>query len=221
MSVFQTYLIYGPSNTNVRTQSKLIAKNFKIDLEKVAADVQIVKAPKTAIQIEQIREIKSTIFQKPLVYKNRIIIIENTHTATTEAQNALLKLLEEPPDHAVIILEAKNKEGILETIQSRVIKINTNADKQSPNIKILANDIEETLENISSVDDPEEFLDAQMIAIANLLSQKAIGKNVKYTHNQLTLALEKCKDAKVQIQSNIYPTFALANLAISLNLASK
>lgn len=50
----------------------------------------------------------------------RIIILQDAHLMAAEAQNALLKSLEEPPDDTVIILTAQSKDSMLPTIQSRV-----------------------------------------------------------------------------------------------------
>ncbi|HSW37187.1 MAG TPA: AAA family ATPase [Candidatus Saccharimonadales bacterium] len=57
---------------------------------------------------------------KPLA---RLALIEDAHTMTVEAQNALLKLLEEPPANTVIVLSAAHEQSLLPTIRSRVQKI--------------------------------------------------------------------------------------------------
>jgi DNA polymerase-3 subunit delta' len=51
---------------------------------------------------------------------DRVIIIEDAHLLTTEAQNALLKTLEEPPEGTIIILTANHEQTVLPTIRSRV-----------------------------------------------------------------------------------------------------
>jgi DNA polymerase-3 subunit delta' len=51
---------------------------------------------------------------------NRVLIVEDAHTMTIEAQNALLKTLEEPPAGAVILLTASHERALLPTILSRV-----------------------------------------------------------------------------------------------------
>lgn len=54
---------------------------------------------------------------------NRVVIIEDSHLMTIEAQNALLKLLEEPPAGTVFILTAGHSQALLPTIRSRVHSI--------------------------------------------------------------------------------------------------
>ena len=77
-----------------------------------------VKPDGNSIKIAQIRDLQSDIVIKPHK-KYKIYIIDRSEKMTVEAQNALLKTLEEPPEYAIIILIANNKEGLLPTIRSR------------------------------------------------------------------------------------------------------
>ena len=61
--------------------------------------------------------------EKPLNNSRKIYIINNSENMTREAQNALLKTLEEPPEYIVIILITTNANLLLNTIRSRCIKI--------------------------------------------------------------------------------------------------
>lgn len=53
------------------------------------------------IKIEQIRDIQKRIQEKPIISEKKVYIIDNADLMTTEAQNCLLKTLEEPPEFAV------------------------------------------------------------------------------------------------------------------------
>jgi DNA polymerase III subunit delta' len=77
---------------------------------------------KGSIGIEQVRELQKFLHLKTTGQQaiRRVIIIEQAHTMTHEAQNALLKVLEEPPADTVIILTAIRSKHILPTIYSRV-----------------------------------------------------------------------------------------------------
>lgn len=75
------------------------------------------------IKIEQIRFMQQKIAEKPIISKNKVYIINNADSMTKEAQNSLLKTLEEPPEYAVIILVASNESNLLNTIKSRCTKI--------------------------------------------------------------------------------------------------
>ena len=72
-----------------------------------------------AIGIEDIRNCQKKIFLKPIKSKIKAIILEAYNGITTPAQNALLKLLEEPPANTIIYIISANKELFLPTILSR------------------------------------------------------------------------------------------------------
>lgn len=76
---------------------------------------------KNTISIEQIRSVQSAVRLKTTGKKTirRVIIIEHAQRMTTEAQNALLKILEEPPLDTIVILTAGQAHDLLPTIQSR------------------------------------------------------------------------------------------------------
>ena len=73
----------------------------------------------TGIGIETIKLLQKKLFLKPLKSKNKLLVIEDAQLLTPEAQNALLKVLEEPPEHTYIILGTETKEALLPTILSR------------------------------------------------------------------------------------------------------
>ena len=71
------------------------------------------------LKIDQIRSMQQSLALAPYQAKYRIILILDFQRATAAASNALLKSLEEPPAHAVLILTADAQESLLETISSR------------------------------------------------------------------------------------------------------
>jgi hypothetical protein len=78
---------------------------------------------KDSIGIDAVREIKNFLWQKPNTSSRRTLIIDNAELLTTEAQNALLKITEEPPVSSLLILVTSDIESILPTIVSRLPKI--------------------------------------------------------------------------------------------------
>lgn len=76
-----------------------------------------------SIKIAQIRELQEKIYQKPIVSSRKVVIIDNSEKMTEEAQNSLLKTLEEPPEYIVIILITSNENKLLNTIKSRCLKL--------------------------------------------------------------------------------------------------
>ncbi len=71
------------------------------------------------IKIEQIRQMQTKVIEKPIISNKKVYIIDNVELMTIEAQNCLLKTLEEPPEYVTIILICKNENSILNTIKSR------------------------------------------------------------------------------------------------------
>lgn len=95
--------------------SKILFKGTSID---VNPDCISINPDGNSIKIAQIRKLQSDIIIKP--HKDyKIYIINQSEKMTMEAQNTLLKTLEEPPRYAIIILITNNKERLLDTVKSR------------------------------------------------------------------------------------------------------
>ncbi|MDQ3099417.1 MAG: DNA polymerase III subunit gamma/tau [bacterium] len=73
--------------------------------------------------IDEIRELKDKIRLAPMHANKKVYIIDEVHMLTTEAFNALLKTLEEPPAHSLFILCTTELHKVPQTIQSRCTKI--------------------------------------------------------------------------------------------------
>ena len=82
-------------------------------------DFSIIEPDGNSIKIEQIRELQKRIQEKPIISNSKVYIINNADMMTKEAQNCLLKTLEEPPEYAIIILIGSNENLFLTTIKSR------------------------------------------------------------------------------------------------------
>ena len=72
-----------------------------------------------SIKIEQIRELQRKIIEAPITSNKKVYIINNADLMTREAQNCLLKTLEEPPEFVVLILIGSVENNFLSTIKSR------------------------------------------------------------------------------------------------------
>lgn len=77
-----------------------------------------------SIKIEQIRSLQKKIQEKPILSNQKVYIINDADTMTQEAQNCLLKTLEEPPEFAKLILIGSNENAFLPTIKSRCMILN-------------------------------------------------------------------------------------------------
>ncbi|MBR3613781.1 MAG: hypothetical protein IKL55_01200 [Clostridia bacterium] len=75
------------------------------------------------IKVETIRNLTEKVIEKPIVSNKKVYIINDCEKMTKEAQNCLLKTLEEPPEFAIIILISSNENVILNTIKSRCMSV--------------------------------------------------------------------------------------------------
>jgi DNA polymerase-3 subunit delta' len=89
-------------------------------------DVKVVQHEKTAsIGVNDVREqVINDVFEKPYYDGYKVYVIPEADKLTVEAQNALLKTIEEPPAYAVILLLVSSPGTILPTIRSRCIVLN-------------------------------------------------------------------------------------------------
>lgn len=219
-SVFQSYLIAGPEEEAMRETEKL-AQVFKINIhDKSSPDLFIISPQKAYISIDQIRDLKRHIFQKPVLSKFKFVIIKKAHKLTPEAQNALLKILEEPPRQAIIVLEAQDKHQLLPTIKSRVITKETTYTKTlTSKINILEEkNLVKSLEDVTQIENAEKWLDEQLVSLHNLLLETIQKDKNDKSSDKLVRAIQKCRETKEMIQANVNPKFALVNLIFSLHL---
>ena len=77
--------------------------------------------PLRQITIEQMRRLKELAQFKPLRGDRRVFLIDHIDRANEQAANSLLKTLEEPPDHLILVLTAENLYDLLPTIRSRAV----------------------------------------------------------------------------------------------------
>jgi DNA polymerase-3 subunit delta' len=75
------------------------------------------------ITIDQIRNIEHLVIYRPLMGSHKICLIDQADSMTQEAANALLKTLEDPPDHCLFLLIASHPEHLLPTLRSRCIAL--------------------------------------------------------------------------------------------------
>ncbi|MEI6131492.1 MAG: hypothetical protein WCQ41_01535 [Bacillota bacterium] len=91
--------------------------------ESIGIDFIIVDEEKNSISIDVIRDLQKHIILRPQYSRRKVYLIKKAETMTEEAQNCLLKTLEEPPEYAVIILNAVNPMALRETVRSRVVRL--------------------------------------------------------------------------------------------------
>ena len=76
------------------------------------------------IGIKNIRELEKDMIITPFASKRKVYVFPDASAVTREAQNALLKTLEEPPEYVAFIMVTENSENLLQTIRSRAVIVN-------------------------------------------------------------------------------------------------
>ncbi len=130
-------------------------------------DFLLIEPEDGKIKIEKIREIQKKAAEKPIISDKKIYILNDADTMTTEAQNCLLKTLEEPPEYLTIILICSNENNLLSTIKSRCTRMYF---EPIPEEKI-----KEYIEKNLGISIKQNTIE---------LSQGSIGKTLKIQENQ-------------------------------------
>lgn len=114
-----SFMFVGKSGVGKTTLARIIAKGVGCD------EIREINASDTR-GIDYMRNLISSIRYKPLTGKPKAFILDEFHQATTDAQNALLKPLEDTPEYVYFMICTTNPEKILPTIQNRCYKYTLN-----------------------------------------------------------------------------------------------
>ncbi|OGE37533.1 hypothetical protein A3F00_05085 [Candidatus Daviesbacteria bacterium RIFCSPHIGHO2_12_FULL_37_11] len=168
--------------------------------------------------IEQAKQIKKHFLLKPYKLKGKVVILEDSSDLTIEAQNALLKTLEEPPENAVLILGTPSEDKLLPTILSRcqIITLHPSSitlspadggvnsakgiysspsaqnDRYAEDMKNLLNStLEERFEYIGNLKEKQEFLNALIHFYRDKLIME---QGQKYHDRDINVSEKELKD---------------------------
>ncbi len=114
-----SYLFVGTQGIGKKLLAKEMAKKILSFDGESHPDFMCIEPEENIIKIAQIRILQKKIQEKPIIADKKVYIIDNADTMTVEAQNCLLKTLEEPPEFAIIILIGSQESAFLTTIKSR------------------------------------------------------------------------------------------------------
>ena len=109
-----------------------IAEAFARALADSPADILYPEHEKPAVfAVDDVRrEINATVHIKPYGSRHKVYVIRDASLMNPQAQNALLKTLEEPPEYVVMLLLAVNSEVFLPTILSRCVKLRVFGERE-------------------------------------------------------------------------------------------
>lgn len=149
--VGHAYSFSGPAGAGKRTVALAFAKELlcsecgkvagclscKTFQEGTNPDFYEVVTEKQSIGVDCIRTLQEDVANRPTYGNRKVYFIDRAELMTIQAQNCLLKTLEEPPEYAVILLSTTSFEAMLPTIRSRTVNFRINPYSDAEMRKIL------------------------------------------------------------------------------------
>lgn len=123
-TIHQVYIFEG-SKESVQKEYIEFSKLVMNTQKDVLNFIEVISPINKNISIDEVRDVKKRIFEHPSEFGFKIIVFEEVHFMKVEAQNAILKTLEELPNYAIVIMTTDNRFKLLLTILSRsqVVKL--------------------------------------------------------------------------------------------------
>ena len=159
-------------------------------------DFRLIEPDGNSIKIAQIRELLEKIYEKPIISNKKVVIIDNSDKMTEEAQNSLLKTLEEPPEYIVIILIASNESKIVNTIKSRCIKVGFT--------EIPKDKIKEYITKNKIIGNPSQSI--LTLCGGSIGKLKSIAQNIE-TYTQLEQTMQELMNSKIKNMVQMFNEF--------------
>jgi DNA polymerase-3 subunit gamma/tau len=221
------YLFYGPRGTGKTSTARILAKlvncqtratdpEFKKKGEPCgvcdacihteagnALDIIEIDAASNR-GIDEIRNLKESISSLPAQFSKKVFIIDEVHMLTTQAFNALLKTLEEPPAHAILILATTEYEKIPATIISRTQRFHFKKLTLAHMVSVLETIIkkEKILCELPALELIASLADGSMRDAISLLDQMVSMRDNTITVSDIEALLGKTDRVKVWELSN-------------------
>lgn len=191
-----------------------------------------IKQNVNSIGIEEVKNMQKKLFLKPIKSPVKAVILEDAQMLTVQAQNALLKVLEEPPDNTIIILSSETKETFLPTILSRCKVIELEQESQKFTDKEIK-DLTEFIEKLPEMPISEKFKKAETLAkdkekainwveklillLRQKLLQEATNNSNKETLNSQLSILNSLLPLRTLLKTtNVNLRFAIENTILKL-----
>lgn len=217
------------ASTNKKKREEYIANYCdkleidKFDVTIIEKDNQI-KQNAQSIGIDEIKNLQKKIFLMPIKSPTKAVIVEDAHLMTVQAQNALLKVLEEPPERTIIMLSTESKEALLPTILSRcqIIELSTETAELSDEEKA---ELSEFIENLEKLTIGERLKKAEELGKDKDKAVEWIGKLILVLRDRMLndetdnafLAIKSFQRLHALLKTtNVNPRFAIENTFLSL-----
>lgn len=198
------YILNGEKGTGKKLVTRAIAKTLQCEEGKADAcnvchscvqadsgnqpDIIWVKHEKPSVlSVEEVRtQVNQDIGVKPYSSRYKIYIIPDAHLLNSQAQNALLKTVEEPPEYAIIFLLTDNLDKLLPTIISRCVVLNMKPIREMDMIRYM--------KDVLGIPEEQAYF-CERFAYGNL------GKAVRLATSE---NYKQIKESSVRLLRNIY-----------------
>ena len=164
---------------------------------------KVVKDPEEKnIGIEKMREMRGRIYLAPSLSRRNIAIIYDAHTLSVEAQNSILKVLEETPKSAIIILAADFTDSLLPTLRSRLLNIKLAHISIGEMIACLEREYPEMSAN--SIKNATHLASGKIDLARGLISDKTLLESVEKDYSKALLFLKSPKSERLKMLYDIF-----------------
>ena len=130
-SLAHSYIFFGENQVAAKSAVFELLKVLEPEAKSGAyLDASFISSEgKSSLGIDEVRELKGFLAQKAFRAKRRAVVVLGAELLTREAQNALLKISEDPPPNSLIILVARREESFLPTLLSRFRRVHFPQEK--------------------------------------------------------------------------------------------
>lgn len=153
--VHHSYLLISNDDLDAKTAARRIhmeaicgcgdCENCRRAMAGSHPDLVEVQVFGTQVLVDQVRQAARSAYLAPVAGPRKTIVIGEAQRMNPNAQNALLKVLEEPAPSTTIVLTASDSEGLLLTVRSRTVLVSLEASDDGHNLPELDSDIREEL----------------------------------------------------------------------------
>lgn len=145
-SLRHAYLFFGEPQVGKFTFAKHLAYFLEVGKfeigDRVLADAVFVSSDDGTIGIDEVRSLKTFIYQKPFNASRKLVIVDNAEKLTPQAQSSMLKFVEETPEFTTFIFIARDPQVLLPPLTSRLMYIYFSKMAQDEIIKLLIEEYE-------------------------------------------------------------------------------
>jgi DNA polymerase III gamma/tau subunit len=233
----KSFLIIGGNFSERETAFQNLYLKLKPKEARLTNDPDLISVSgENSIGIDQVRRLEESLSLKSHSFPPKIAFIAQAEKLTLEAQNALLKMLEEPVGNSILVLTAPRQENLLTTVISRCQLINLPekaAIKLSPKeIQELSQELEKILkaspgkriqfnDQLMTRDEAISYCQTQLVLWREILmkkvKQKKLSRDIlnRLSTREITHSLHQIKKTLQYLKANANPRLTLDNLLLS------